>query len=321
VIWLSRRQFRAQAIVAAVALVVAGAGLLTLGIAIRREPYVRCAGGCADRAAEFQDKWVNLLYFVDAGLLVLPVLIGIFWGAPLVAREWETGTHRLVWNQSVTRSRWLAVKLLTVAGAGALFAAAFTALLTWAAAPYDQVAGDRFSRLVFGVRAVAPVGYAVFAVVLGAVLGLLLRRTLRAMSLAALLLILVQVLVPTLLRPHYLAPASRAVPMTAAVVSNLRFLGSDADISGLTVPGAMVVSTSRILGPDGRLVDLGRYHACVSRSPENAPACIQALDAHVDVEYHPAGRYWTFQLLELTLYLALSALLAGAAFVRLRSRR
>ena len=44
-------------------------------------------------------------------MLALPALIGLFWGAPLIARELEAGTHRLVWNQSVTRGRWLAVKL------------------------------------------------------------------------------------------------------------------------------------------------------------------------------------------------------------------
>ena len=38
-------------------------------------------------------------------------LIGMFWGAPLIARELETGTHRLAWNQSVTRTRWLVTKL------------------------------------------------------------------------------------------------------------------------------------------------------------------------------------------------------------------
>ena len=32
-----------------------------------------------------------------------PALIGIFWGAPLVAREFETGTFRLAWTQSVSR--------------------------------------------------------------------------------------------------------------------------------------------------------------------------------------------------------------------------
>ena len=47
-------------------------------------------------------------------LLVVPAIIGIFWGAPLVARELETGTYRLAWTQSVTRTRWLAVKLAVV---------------------------------------------------------------------------------------------------------------------------------------------------------------------------------------------------------------
>jgi len=39
-------------------------------------------------------------------VVAVPGLIGIFWGAPLVARELETGTYRLAWTQSVTRKRW-----------------------------------------------------------------------------------------------------------------------------------------------------------------------------------------------------------------------
>ena len=49
----------------------------------------------------------------------MPVFIGVFWGAPLVARELETGTFRLAWTQSVTRTRWFAIKL-TVVGASAV---------------------------------------------------------------------------------------------------------------------------------------------------------------------------------------------------------
>ena len=44
-------------------------------------------------------------------VLIAPAIVGIFWGAPLIARELETGTHRLVWNQTVTRTGWLATKL------------------------------------------------------------------------------------------------------------------------------------------------------------------------------------------------------------------
>lgn len=45
---------------------------------------------------------------VYTGLLVVlavPAVIGMFWGAPLISRELETGTHYLAWNQGVTRTR------------------------------------------------------------------------------------------------------------------------------------------------------------------------------------------------------------------------
>ena len=37
-----------------------------------------------------------ILYFVSVlVILIAPAIIGIFWGAPLIARELETGTCRL----------------------------------------------------------------------------------------------------------------------------------------------------------------------------------------------------------------------------------
>ena len=63
---------------------------------------------------------------MTAVVLVLPALIGLFWGAPLIARELEAGTHRLVWNQSITRTRWLAVKL-GLTGLAAMVAAGLPA--------------------------------------------------------------------------------------------------------------------------------------------------------------------------------------------------
>ena len=49
--------------------------------------------------------------FLNYVVVVVPALIRLFWGAPLVSRELETGAFRLAWTQSVTRTRWLAVKL------------------------------------------------------------------------------------------------------------------------------------------------------------------------------------------------------------------
>src|ERR1700677_4999172 len=53
----------------------------------------------------------RFLQSVSLLLLIAPALAGMFWGAPLVAREYENGTYRLVWTQSSSRARWLAAKL------------------------------------------------------------------------------------------------------------------------------------------------------------------------------------------------------------------
>ena len=112
----------------------------------------------------------------------VPALIGIFWGAPLIARELETGTHRLVWNQSVTRTRWLATKLVIVGGAAAVSAG----LLSWAVTTWanriDDATGDRITPLFYGARGIVPIGYAIFAFTLGVTLGMLIRRTVPAMA-------------------------------------------------------------------------------------------------------------------------------------------
>jgi hypothetical protein len=319
--WLSWRQLRTQALVATVALVLFSAALLVVGLQIRHgydSQLADCRTGCAGAREAFKQKYSGLLYLLDAVVLLAPALLGMFWGAPLVARELEHGTHRLVWNQSVTRRRWLLVKLLVVGGVAMFVTAVLSTALTWAASPYDAVAADRFTGLLFGVRNVAPVAYASFALVLGAVLGLLLRRTLPAMALLALVLVVVQVMVPLLIRPNLLTPRAAELPMTAAAVANLAFLGEDGNVSGVKIPAALVVSTSDLLEADGRRVDLGPYHRCVAYTPEEAPPCIAALHLHVEVKYQPGSRYWLFQWLESALYVGLALLLAGVGLWRIR---
>ena len=78
--------------------------------------------------------------------LLVPALIGIFWGAPLVARELEAGTFRLAWTQSVTRTRWLAVKIALVGLASVLAAGLLSLLVTWWSSPLDRSQPTACSR-------------------------------------------------------------------------------------------------------------------------------------------------------------------------------
>ncbi len=324
-IWLTWRQFRMSALAGAVLVAVALAYLVYLGTDIRDayDAYrARCAAGgdCATAMRQFHSDYSNLLLYLAGLLGLVPVLVGVFWGAPLVARELETGTHRLVWNQSVGRRRWLTVKVLVVAVTAMAVAGALSLALTWAAGPVDRIGGDRFELVPFGARNLAPVGYAAFAVVLGAVAGMLLRRTLAAMAVTLLAVVLVQFAVPNLVRPHYLPGEHLRMPMTAEAINAARGLGSitgAAVVKGVTVDEAWVTDASVLRTADGQPLSRAEFDRCFTDpQPVDATgtfgdtaACLATLDLHIDVVYQPTDRYWAFQWLELALYLGSGSLL------------
>jgi hypothetical protein len=301
-IWFGWRQFRGSAVTGAIVLVVAAAAMLIIGIQGRR----------TGSPADFQSP----IYALDALMVMTPALLGLFWGAPLIARELETGTAALVWNQSVTRRKWLAVKLALVGAAGLSAGGAMSLLLGWAAAPLDRVNQERFTTVFFGTRGLVPAAYAIFAVFLGVTVGLLVRRTVPAMALTAAAFVVVQVLMPNVVRPHLMPPRTAAAPVTPAVVRGLTLLGREPTIGGLKIPGAWVISNSDLRTANDRRVAQEKYAACVNGPFEGIPECLGRLNLHVDIAYQPADRYWAFQWLEAATYLALAALLALIAGFR-----
>ncbi|WP_237406230.1 transporter [Streptomyces sp. M2CJ-2] len=221
-IWLIWRQFRAQAAVMFAFVAVLAAVLAVTGPQLA--DLHRVAGSSlADRISSSD----RTLY--HTGLLVVlavPVVIGMFWGAPLIARELETGTHHLAWNQGVTRTRWLATKL-GVGAAAAMTAAGLAALaVSWWSSPIDRAVDGGgptdtyFSRLdpmAFAARGAVPVAHAAFAFVLGVALGLVIRRTLPAMATAPVLYAAVQITVPMWVRPHLITPDRTTVPIESGI--------------------------------------------------------------------------------------------------------
>src|SRR6185437_5318866 len=111
-------------------------------------------------------------------LLIIPALLGIFWGAPLVAREMERGTFRLAWTQSVRRRRWLAIKLGVIGLASMAVTGVLSLMVTWWFSPIDRVNANRFVPGIFDERGIVAIGYAVFAFMLGVTAGLLITRIL-----------------------------------------------------------------------------------------------------------------------------------------------
>jgi hypothetical protein len=217
--WLTWRQFRASAAMMAAALA-ALAVILVLSGPDLADDYSSGIAACTESGdcsnfvdRFFQDNRGSGLA-VTALVLVLPALIGLFWGAPLIARELEAGTHRLVWNQSITRTRWLAIKLglvglaaITVAGLGSF-------AVDWWSDPIDKASvaaaqGSRIEPLLFSARGIVPIGYAAFAFALGVTVGMLIRRTLPAMAITLAVFVALQIAMPQLSGPTSSRPPAR----------------------------------------------------------------------------------------------------------------
>ena len=158
-------------------------------------------------------KLDQLLELIGTALVVVPALIGAFWGAPLIAREFENGTHRLAWTQSVTRDRWLAAKLAVGGVASVAVAGLLSLLVTWWSAPIDGAHTNRFGSGTFGERNITPIGYAAFGFALGVVLGLLIRRTLPAMAATLVGFLAVRMTFTYLVRPNIFSPVHKTLAL------------------------------------------------------------------------------------------------------------
>jgi ABC-type transport system involved in multi-copper enzyme maturation permease subunit len=322
-IWLTWRQFRGQAVVAAGALAALTVFLVILGLRLRSsyETNIGCTGCSAEAGAEvMKNAYFSVLLLTGWLVVLVPGVLGAFWGAPLIARELETGTHRLVWNQTVTRTRWLAVKLGFVALVALVFTGLFSLLFTWATSPYDKVINDRFDPIFFPTRNIAPLGYTLFAVVAGIAIGLLAKRTVPAMAVTLAAFALLQILMPTVIRPNLQPPVTENVAFTPG---NAHGLGLNQDgvtsVMGYDVPGAwMLTNESKLLDATGAVAKKETTEPCFTGGqPGKAKACLAALNLHSVQTYQPAGRYWTFQWLEFGTYVLLALLLAGYAFWRI----
>jgi hypothetical protein len=233
-IWLTWRQFRTQVAAIYAALAAVAVVLAATGGQLADLSRTSSTNFLDLVAADRTDK--TLYFFGIVAVVVLPGIIGVFWGAPLVARELDAGTQRLAWNQTVTRTRWLAIKL-GLTGLAAMAAAGLLSLaVSWWAHPIDKAAeagqaaqgGLHLSRLapvVFDARGIAPIGYAAFAFVLGVTVGIVLRRTVPAMAVTLALFVVVQIAAPALIRPHLLTPVK-----TNTTITTDNFRGMEANV-------------------------------------------------------------------------------------------
>jgi hypothetical protein len=289
---------------------------------------------------DYQTK-VALLIAVVA---FLPGIIGVFWGAPLITRELEHGTHRLVWNQSITRVRWLAVKLVLIGGFALVVTGLAALAVGWWSDPVDQAGASngaaRISPSIFLARGVVPMGYAAFAFVLGVTVGVLVRRTLPTMAITLVVFIAMQVGMPMLVRPHLIPTKTATFVITAQnhgdMMLNRNAGGMLLRVEAEPEKGAWTLQNSMIDKSGRTIKDLpltgAAADACAPRPaptkgepPEGPPGPPQECFDYLAkqgyrerVVYHPADHFWPLQWAETGLYAVLTLGLAGFCFYRTR---
>jgi hypothetical protein len=342
-IWLSWRQFRGQAIVAAAVLAVLAVALAVTGFRLTHlydtSGVAACQahGDCGTVVNAFLNQAKTGIYSVlfYGGIAVLyaaPAIIGVFWGAPLVTREIEAGTFRLAWNQSVTRTRWLTVKLGLIGLAAMATAGLLSLMITWWAGPIDGALGlpagrngtggiNRFTPLLFGARGITPIGYAAFAFALGVTAGVLIRRTLPAMATTLAVFTGALVTMAQWVRPHLITPLRVTLALNSDNIDQILGRSHDQLAVGATVnlPGAWVLSNQSITTNGHATVPGSR--ACASGSIQQCIAYVGRFHLRQVVTYQPASRYWAFQWYETAIFLALALVLAGVCVWRVRRRR
>ena len=343
--WLVWRQHRQQALFALVGLAVLAAFLVPTGLQMHHEfqrsgladclpatarvEFVPANPGpeqaldpvqaCQQRASQFVSRYGSR-GVIGVLLWFLPLFAGLFWGAPLVAREVEHGTHRLVWTQGVSRLRWALVKFGLVGGGVVLAAACYALLVTWwrpARPDHRQHLGAVRLRPVRprgpGADRLRPVRRGP-----GSVRGCpdpqdpggddhhpgrVPRHPAGGGALA---------------RAHYLAPVRRAYPLMGSMAPNQLtgdwIVTAGIYSSGTRLSGGPSEATATASAPRHRQRSRPPPHHPPTRAwPSTAPTLQPGA-------FHPADRFWLFQGIETAAFIALAVLLLMAAIHLIRRR-
>jgi hypothetical protein len=249
----------------------------------------------------------------------VPALIGAFAGAPVLARELETGTFRYAWTQGFGRWRWTLAKLVLLAVVVAAVTGAFTVLFSWYASPFFAAGyAIPFATDLFDLLGVAFAAWTLAAFAIGALAGMLIRRVVPAI--AATLAVYAGLALATAgyLRQHYMTPllTSHAnLPGSAWSVSQWYTRGGKFAFSS---QGSQLVRTvTHFCPPQIRTSGQGTSVRAGGGSPAQ---CLSQHGYTQWTSYQPGSRFWPFQWIEGGWLLALSVLLIAVTVWLVRRR-
>ena len=283
------------------------------------------AGSASAACYDLSTSIIGTNGFLSNGFMLqaVPPLIGAFVGAPVLARELETGTFRYAWTQGFGRWRWALAKLAPLAIVLAAATGALTVLLSWYYQPYFATVNQNlglsdatpFAPGLFDLRGITFAAWTLVAFAIGSLAGMLIRRVVPAIAAALAAYAGVAFAAGAFLREHYLAPlvtSNLNVPASAWIMSQWWTKGGRFAFAGF--PPDSLLNRFCPAGPAGPVGPHGKPKA------EAIAGCLTPHGYTQWTSYHPASQFWPFQWIEGGWLLALSALLIAATVWLVRRR-
>jgi hypothetical protein len=306
--WVTWRQHRAALAGAAVFLGALAVYLWLTGLQIHHAYAADCHPASSLACTiNFTGRYATTVNVVRVFLLAVPALIGAFAGAPLLAREMETGTFRFAWTQGIGRWRWALAKLVLLAVAVAAAAGAFTVLFSWYARPFFTAGyAIPFATDLFDALGVAFAAWTLAAFAIGALAGMLIRRVVPAIAATLAAYAGLALATALWLRQHY---------MTPLLTSKLNLPDSAWIINQWYTKDGKFAFPAR----GSQIVGAIQHYSCNS-SQLSPPQCLTQHGYTWWASYQPGSRFWPFQWIEGGWLLGLSVLLFAATVWLVRRR-
>jgi ABC-type transport system involved in multi-copper enzyme maturation permease subunit len=280
---------------------------------------------CQNQVIDFNTAYAPTAQMVGILLMAVPMLIGAFVGAPVLARELETGTFRYAWTQGFGRQRWTLAKLVPLAVLVTAAAGLFSLLFSWY---YQPLFADGMSIALdpklFGVRGVAFAAWTLAAFAIGALAGMLIRRVVSAIAVTLAVCLALSFAAGLYLRPHYMTPLTGrnlvSAPASAWILNGWWTRGgttvSQAAIEQIETPLFRQVVTATV--PKNVNSDDVKFY---KGSADTQVRDYLFRDGYTQwISYQPASRFWPFQWIEGGWLLALSVALIAATVWLVRRR-
>ena len=318
-IWLTWRQHRLEGLITALVVVVVAGLVGSLVVSaqplleqIRHLCPVVVDDSCGRALTAFDARFGMFRQPLNLAFVVLPVLSGMFIGAPLLAREFEQGTDEMVWTQGITRRKWLFVKL-AILGSATIVMAGILAVAgrEWSTAVPDNSYSQWFA---FDVQGPEFVAYALFSFAVGVAAGAAIGRTVPAMAVVLVGFLAVRAAIALFARRNFLPPVESELTGPLFSGQGQAWLIGDqrpVDMYGNSISSDQFQQiTDACLHPASGVVP-GNF---------NLQGCWHDHGIKVLQTYQPAERFPLFQGIETAIFVLAALALLGFAVWLVRRR-